>query len=68
MNHCGTASGHRAKNPPGSNLKHLKTPNALFQISLQFPGELRGFIPRLPAYGMPVNFSFNFEQQHRQEL
>ena len=54
MNHCGTASGHRAKNPPGSNLKHLKTPNALFQISLQFPGELRGFIPRLPAYGMPV--------------
>jgi len=54
MIHSGTASRHRTKCPPCSNLNHLKTPNALFQISLPFPGELSGFIPRLPAYGMPV--------------
>ena len=54
MKHCGTASGHRAKKQHSENVKCLKTPNALFQINLQFQRELSGFIPRLPAYGMAV--------------
>lgn len=42
------------------NVKHAKTPNALFPISLQFLRELKGFIPCLTRYGMRVKYEQQF--------
>ena len=54
MNLWDSQANTAPKTQPAKNVRRLKTPNALFQISLEFPRELSGFIPRSSAYGMPV--------------
>jgi hypothetical protein len=49
------------KNQICQNVKHSKTPNVLFPISLQFLRELREFISHLTHHGMRVN-NCNYSQ------
>jgi hypothetical protein len=60
MNPCGTASGRFGENQRLQNEKRSKTPNALFQITLQIARELTDFIPPSPHCGIflkKVHFS-----------
>jgi hypothetical protein len=54
------------KNQTSRNVKHSKSPNALFQVILWFARKPCGFIPPESRYGMRVNYLYGFNDQQPQ--